>query len=170
MVAFVLVIVWIAALVPIALKKRSEWELSSSVLRFRQRTSRLAASYPRSGSTNGLSSEEDEVLRRAQRRADRERIRRLRARRRQALGRLAAFVGASFVVGLIPHLHLFFDLALVGILALAGYGALCVRAARDEELMMAPPIVPTRPTGDVGGVVVPIRPVRPAFVIVEATS
>lgn len=174
-VAFVLVIVWLAALVPIALRKRSEWQLSASVTRFGQRRRRLAAGYPGVMAPNlALSAEEEEELRRAhaaQRRAERERIRRLRARRRQTLGRLAAFTSIAFVLGLVPHLHLLLDLSFIGIASLAGYGALCVRAARDEELALAPPVAAPRPVADSGGgVVVPLRPMRPAFVIVEATS
>lgn len=170
--AFVLVVVWVAALVPIALRKRSEWQLSSSVSRFRQSNRRLAT-YPRGATRNALSPEEEYELRRAeaqQRRAEMQRIRRLRARRRQALGRLVVFVVASLLLGMVPHLHVLLDLGLLGVALLAGYGALCVRAAREEEWALTVPVTP-RPTADgTGGVVVPIRPSRPAFVIVEATS
>ncbi len=173
-VALVLVVVWVAALLPIALRKRHEWQLTASVSRFGRSSRRLASTYPAAPPTATVSPAEEPELRRAyaaHRRAEVARVRRLRARRRQTLVRFGVAVAGAFVFGLLPHLHALFDLALLGLFALAGYAALCVRAAREEEYRLAAPVARVRPVVPApGGVVVPLRPVRPSFVIVEATS
>ncbi|MCU1489372.1 MAG: hypothetical protein JWM85_777 [Acidimicrobiaceae bacterium] len=177
MLVFVLVLVWVAALLPIALKKRSQWQLSTSVSRFHHSSRRLSRSYPH---IEGVADAEavEAVCRREEqlRRADRERVRARRARRRRVLVVLSATIFGSFLLGAVPSLRPLWDLSLASVLLGAAYCALLVRIARIEADVLARPLRPAvvseagANTGGPGAIIVPIRPVRPAFVIVEATS
>ncbi|MDA8298267.1 MAG: hypothetical protein M0004_17110 [Actinomycetota bacterium] len=182
MLVVVLLIVWVVALAPFALRKRHEWARGASINRFGEqrrafRTRYAAYALPVTPAGRALE-DDDPAAREARRdalRVERQRIRRLRARRRVVLTRLCLGVVGSFVLGAIPPLHALWDLSFVGMFAAIAYGAAIVRLARDEEYRLNRPVhpvvaPPARQEARPGGVVVPLRPVRPAFVIVEATS
>jgi hypothetical protein len=178
----VLLIVWVVALLPFALRKRHEWVRGGSIDRFgeqRRAFRNRYATYAVPVTPAGRSVEEENLAaleaRRDALRAERQRIRRLRARRRVVLTRLCLAVIGSFVLGAIPPLHSLWDISFVGMFAAIAYAAAIVRLARDEEFRLNRPVhpvvaPPVRQEARPGGVVVPLRQVRPAFVIVEATS
>ncbi len=192
MIVLILVLVWVAALLPIALKKRSEWELSTSISQFRQRRQRLvryrehgdpgsagaaggqwggsaARSSPGDGDRWSAPAPMGGADRRAAR-AARARRRALQARRRRTLGALVATMAATLVLGAVPALRPLWDLTLVATLALVAYVAALVwfrRAALmavERERNVIELAARARQSA-----IVPLRP-RPPFVIVEATS
>ncbi len=189
MIVLILVLVWVAALLPIALKKRSEWELSTSISQFRQRRQRLVryrehgdpgsagaaggqwgGSAARSSPGDGNRWSAPAPMGGADRRAARARRRALQARRRRTLGALVATMAATLVLGAVPALRPLWDLTLVATLALVAYVAALVwfrRAALmavERERNVIELAARARQSA-----IVPLRP-RPPFVIVEATS
>lgn len=188
MIVLILVLVWVAALLPIALKKRSEWELSTSISQFRQRRQRLvrysapaaagATAGPWAGSAAGAppaggdpsSRTSTAATERRAARAARARRRALQARRRRTLGALVATMAATLVLGAIPALRPLWDLTIIATLTLAAYvGALiwfrrAALLAVERERKVIELAARARQSA-----VVPLRP-RPPFVIVEATS
>ena len=189
MIVLILVLVWVAALLPIALKKRSEWELSTSISQFRQRRQRLVryrehgepgsagaaggqwgGSAARSSPGDGNRWSAPTPMGGADRRAARARRRALQARRRRTLGALVATMAATLVLGAVPALRPLWDLTLVATLALVAYVAALVwfrRAALmavERERNVIELAARARQSA-----IVPLRP-RPPFVIVEATS
>lgn len=173
MIVLVLVLVWVAALLPIALKKRSEWELSSSISQFRYRRRALDRVTP--VAAPGATRPGDAAVpgpRRDARgeRAARARRQALRQRRRRTLATLAGTFAGSLVLGAIPALRPLWDLALVAGLATAGYVVALVYVHRLEELAAER----DRKVVELAarareGAIVPIRP-RPPFVIVGGAS
>ena len=173
MVVLVLVLVWIAVLIPLALRKRDEWEQTSSVSRFHESARRLAQSYPHLAYQAGAKVEETPEQYRARlnlARRERERLRALRFRRRRTLTLLVALVIGSFLFGAIPALRPLWDLGLVGIFSVIGYLAMVVRVAREEAVALERARRLAAAPANAGAVVVPLRPSPAAFVIVEATS
>lgn len=171
MIVLILVLVWVAALLPIAVRKRSEWELTTSIAQFRQRRRALApvtavdlASQSPDGGPFGKE-------RRARlEKAMKARLRLRRERRRRTLTVLSASLGGSLVLGAIPGLGALWDLSLVAACCTVGYVALLVYFRRIEELSAER----ERKVVELAhrtrrGAIVPMRP-RPSFVIVEATS
>lgn len=174
MIVLVLVLVWVAALLPIALKKRSEWDLSSSISQFRHRRRALDRFTPvtapaaagRPGGTAPATPRRDA----RSERAARARRQALRQRRRRTLGTLAGTFAGSLVLGAVPALRPLWDLALVVGLATVGYLAALVYFRRLEELAAER----DRKVVELAArarqsAIVPVRP-RPPFVIVGATS
>lgn len=172
MVVLVLVVVWMAVLIPVALRKRDEWSFGISLQRFRQRNRALSTTRPRLAAVPAIDDLTDEEQRRArarQLRAERQRIARRRAQRRRVLRTLLLGFAGLLLLGAIPPLRALWDLAVVDVIITACYAALCARAAQDEaQSLVVARGAATIPAG--GGVVVPLRPAAPAFVIVEATS
>ena len=180
MIVLVLVLVWMAALLPIALKKRSEWDLSSSITQFRHRRRALdrfapvtnpAAAGPR-GVTTTTSPRRDARDARDARgeRVARARRQALRQRRRRTLAVLVGTFGGSLVLGAIPALRPLWDLTLVAALATVGYLAALVYVRRLEELAAER----DRKVVELAArarqsAIVPVQP-RPPFVIVGAGS
>lgn len=186
-IVLVLVLVWVVALVPLALKKRSDWELSSSISQFRQRRRVLVrltppppgaapsspgrpATPPAGGAAGPRRDAGRDAAARARRQA-------LQARRRRALGTLAGTFAGSLVLGAVPALRPLWDLALVSGLCTVAYLGALVYVRRLQEVARAQersvvevaartrqaPVVPLHPT------VVPLRR-PPPFVIVQAGS
>lgn len=193
MVVLILVLVWVAALLPIALKKRSEWELSSSISDFRQRRRRLVRfagatvdagmaedrhlGTARGGATSwGPSGGEPAalvdpaVLDARAARAARARRRALQARRRRALRGLLGTMAATLVLGAIPALRPLWDVTIAAALCSVAYLGALVWFRRAAELAVERDRKIIELAARVRqGAVVPLRP-RPPFVIVEATS
>ncbi|MDA8033197.1 MAG: hypothetical protein M0T71_03350 [Actinomycetota bacterium] len=198
MIVLILVLVWVAALLPIALKKRSEWELSTSISQFRQRRQRLvryrehgdpgsagsagaagaaggqwggsaARSSPGDGNRWSAPAPMGGADRRAAR-AARARRRALQARRRRTLGALVATMAATLVLGAVPALRPLWDLTLVATLALVAYVAALVwfRRAALMAVERERNVIELAARARQSAIV-PLRP-RPPFVIVEATS
>jgi len=135
LVVLLLVVVWLVALVPVALRKLSEWQVTASVARFRhqRRVMSKSLAYPPppvgvralpvprqvvgTGKTQSAW---------AQHRG-RERSARLVARRRRVLARLTASLALTLVLGAVPALRFLWDLSLVSFFLTSGYIALLVR-------------------------------------------
>lgn len=180
MIVLILVLVWAAALLPIALKKRSEWELSSSISQFRQRRRALVGFAPAGAPSAwvppgdigpGTAGDDATGLRGVRgENAARARLKARAERRRRALGALGGTFLASLVFGAIPALRPLWDLALVAGLGTAAYVGALVYFRRVEELALERKRKVVELTARARqSAVAPIRP-RPPFVIVEATS
>ncbi len=183
MVALVLVLIWVVALVPFALRKRAEWALSSSVDRFRDSTGRLRRIYPHLVAVATERGDAPWVARPplagSYRPPSRARLAERRARRRRTLTLLGCATAGTFVLGAIPALRVLWDLSLVALVLGAGYVAALVHFARLEAFAAerARKVVPLQPVGAnhrpveqyaaAGGQVVAMLPVRPAFVLVD---
>jgi hypothetical protein len=170
-VVVVLVLVWVVALLPIALKKRSEWELSSSISQFRHRRRALDRLAPSAGPAEGapMNSPAPPHGRRRDQTA-RQRRRALCQRRRRTLTALAATVVGGLVFGTIPALQPLWYVALVAGIALIGYLAALVYVRRLEELAAER----DRKVIELAerarrSAIAPVQP-RPAFVIIGAGS
>lgn len=176
MIVLILVLVWVAALLPIALKKRSEWELSSSISQFRQRRRALVgfspSATPAAAGPVPAGPGETTAAQRDPRseKAARARLKARTERRRRALTALLGSFFASLVLGAIPALRPLWDLALVAGLCSVGYVGALVYFRRVEELALERKRKVVELTARARqSSVAPIRP-RPPFVIVEATS
>lgn len=198
MVVFLLVVVWLVALVPVALRKLSEWQVTSSVARFRYRSRVMGRTFPLvpyaaevpvapTPARVRAIDPEDAVRLRRERRA---RSARLVARRRKTLAWLCGAFVVTFLLGAVPALRVLWDLTLVVFLLATGYIALLVRfqriavaeAALEERAAKVVPIdafpgrrVQTvgpwstmRP--DVAGPARALPPARPAFVLVDVRA
>jgi len=179
----ILLLVWVVALLPLALRKLSEWQLSSSVSEFDHRTRLLRRTYPamaaRAAAGGGVDGTVEAAAlpdgtRRAAsaRRAARERARQRLARRRRALAILAGTALGTFVLGAIPALRVLWDLTVVDLLLTGGYVALLVHFRRLETTAGddCDANVPLRVVegGRQPATITPLPPARPAFVILEA--
>jgi len=181
MVVLVLVLVWVAALLPIALRKRSEWEITASVSRFRYRTGLLRRAYPRLAAA-ASAPESSAQLRARPPVPGRPKLAERRARRRRVLATLLGATFGTFLLGAIPALRPLWALSLVSLGATAAYVALLAHfarleleaATRDRKVVpitarrAAPALEATR-VAAVGHAAVDV-PARPAFVLVEAPS
>lgn len=178
-----LIVVWLVALVPLALRKLAERHVSSSVAQFHQSIRAIDRACPVvpgtdrvAGGRGALAPDPAEVARRQRR--ERELTRARTARRRRTLVSLAGATGGAFVLGAIPALRPLWYLALVTFLLTAAYVALLVwlqrmaaEAAADSERAIK--VVPIgRHFGErhpeSGPAVGLHRPLRPAFVLVDA--
>ena len=193
MVVLILVLVWVAALLPIALKKRSEWELSSSISQFRHRRRLLVRLFgPTPGTSASMSGTSRQatppwapeaipddpvapspsattVDPRAARAAKARRLA-LQARRRRTLTALLCTLTASLILGAVPALRPLWDLTIVAALCSVAYLAALVWLRRAQELAAERERKVVELTARARqSAIAPIRP-RPPFVIVEATS
>lgn len=183
----VLVVIWVAALAPMAFRRYLDRRASTSVDRFSYRTWLFRRNYPSLSQTTAA--EPERVARRVvsdgQLRAERLRVRRRRERRRRVLLGLGGAFVATLVFGAIPPLRVFWDLSVVLALLVAGFLVLAASATRNEALTLerlrkvvpiqtepAPISEPTQRVAVSGRHhvgVVPMMP-RPAFRLVEAPS
>jgi hypothetical protein len=183
LVVLLLVVVWLVVLVPIALRKFSEWQVTASVAQFRLRTRAMGRACP---ATPHLDAETlpaseatlDPEAEAHRKRRERERAKLRIARRRRTLLWLAGTLGASFVLGAIPPLRGLWDLSLATFLLATGYVALLVRiqraaAAEAAATERAEKVVPLRRPADrdaMPGGVGTLPPARPAFVLVDVRA
>lgn len=180
LVVLLLVVVWLVVLVPVALRKLSERQLSASVDQFRHRARAIGRATP-------VAVPYVDPERRAWERArERSRAQRRRERRRRVLTTLLASFGASLVLGAIPALRPLWDLSLVAFLLSTGYVALLVRAERERVISAAlaeraekvVQIGEHRRFGerhrgvdaDGRAIVGTLPPARPAFVVVDVQA
>lgn len=190
MVVLLLVVVWLVALVPVALRKFSEWQVTASVAEFRYRTRAMGRACPAAGPVGmpdvrsarpvpPVDPDELERLRRHQRARAAQQM----ARRRRALSVLTSVLGATFVLGAIPALRVLWDLSLVAFLLTTGYLALLVRFQRGRAVAAATSerdekVVPIHAhrrhrdgvegaAGEGRAIVGTLPPARPAFVLVD---
>jgi len=179
-VVLILVLVWVAALLPIALKKRSDWDLFTSITRFRQHRRTLVRMSPwaddRLNDSSGRPAPTNVTRAFAGRRpgdvdrAARERLKALRERRRRILTRLVATFLASLFLGAVPALRPLWYIALMAGIATGAYVAALVYFRRLDELAVERDRkVVELATRARQSAVAPVRS-RPSFVIVEATS
>jgi len=187
----ILMLVWLVALLPLALRKLSEWQLSSSVSQFDHRTRLLRRTYPAMARRAAEGAGHATAGRAPQgapapdggarqpaaasppaRRAARERARQRLARRRRTLAVLACTALGTFVLGAIPALRALWDLTVVDLLLTAGFVALLVHFRRLETTSgeHRDAAIPLRVVegGRQPATITPLPPARPAFVILEA--
>lgn len=134
----VLVLVWIAALTPIAYRHFTDRQATASVERFSYRSWLVRRANPAIGMQQAHSSPHDRAERRldvqAQIRRERSRIQRRRERRRRVLVGFGVTILASLVLGVIPALRLLWAFGLVASVLGAAYVYLLVSIARSETL------------------------------------
>ncbi len=138
MVVFVLVLIWLVVILPIAVRKLSEFQLVSSVARFQHRTELLERAHANFVGANGrapvsqargrlLDETQLAVLRAVQARIDARRV-----RRRETLLLLGSGICSTLLVGSVPSLHAFW-VAAVFLASVTGvYLLLLVRCAGTE--------------------------------------
>jgi len=181
LVVLLLVVVWLVALVPFALRRFSEWQLTSSLTQFRDSAGAMRRARPATGSDVDPALDVDPRI--VERRRERERARaaELVARRRRVLAVLCSTFLGTLVLGAIPGLGVLWDISLLAFAATTGYVALLVRlrreaVARAAASERAEKVVPIHSAlrRDAGapaaaGVHFPamLPPVRPAFVLVD---
>ncbi len=189
MVVLLLVVVWLVALVPLALRWFSEWQLTASLSQFRDtagamRRVRPASSAPPGAVPGGAPGEEDSQVLEARRARERARAAELVARRRRVLTVLASSLLGTLVLGAIPGLGVLWDVSLVSFVATTGYVALLVRFRRAAVAQVvaterAAKVVSInsarrRDAGAAGAAGVtapmPLPPLRPAFVLVDVRA
>ena len=187
MVVLLLVVVWLVALVPIALRKLSEWQVTASVARFRRQRRVMSKTLPyppqlvgvrplpepRRGAGPAQSARMQRQMR--------ERSARLMARRRRVLARLAGSLVVTLVLGAVPPLRFLWDVSLATFFLTSGYVALLVRlqqvrAAEAAEHERAEKVVPidvrhrqaeaSMPVGSSRHAAT-LAPTRPAYVLVD---
>lgn len=163
MILLVLVVIWVIALAPMAIRLWRERSVASSVSRFHRQIGGLRRAYPRlvaaslDGRSRGVAEGEsrdrtsalagpDSGRRPAGSRGRRSRAG-LAARRRLILSRLATATATAFLLGLVPALRFLWALALLGLVATVSYVALLayvngvVPRRREAALAVAPPTV-----------------------------
>jgi hypothetical protein len=140
MVVLVLVLIWLVVILPIAVRKLSEFQLVSSVARFRHQTELLKRAHANFVGTNGrLSGPENKmrVMNDAQAavlRTVQARISARRARRRETLLLLGSGIVSTLLVGAVPSLRAFWVVAVLLAMITGVYLALLVRCAAAEAI------------------------------------
>lgn len=147
MVVAVLIVVWVVALTPYALRKLGEWQVSSELDRFRRGLGALRQFAPeedcRPGATPVPTGERGSPRRvgiaghdgaAAASRAGRERSAQLVMRRRRTLAWLACSLVGSFLFGAIPWFRPLWDLSLVVLILGVAYLAALVYVQRQAVL------------------------------------
>ena len=140
MVVLVLVLVWLVVILPIAVRKFSEYRLVSSVARFRHQTELLGRAHANFTSLNARlpsSEKEARVVNEAQAsalRAVQTRIEARRTRRRETLLLLGSGICSTLLVGAVPSLRAFWVVAVLLAMVTGVYLALLVRCAAAEAM------------------------------------
>lgn len=140
MVVLVLVLIWLVVVLPIAVRKLSEFQLVSSVARFHHQTELLGRVHENFvGSARGSQSRRAEAppLDEAQLaavRAVQARIDERRSRRREALLLLGSGILSTLLIGAVPSLRAFWVVAVLLATVTGVYLAMLVRCAAAEAL------------------------------------
>jgi hypothetical protein len=140
MVVFVLVLIWLVVILPIAVRKFSEYQLVSSVARFRHRTELLERAHANFVGLNARLSvppAKARVLNDAQvtlERAVRARIDARRTRRRETLLLLGSGICSTLLIGAVPSLRGFWVVAVLLATITGVYLTLLIRCAATEAL------------------------------------
>lgn len=187
MLIIVLLLVWLAALAPIAYRRYVDGQASASVDRFSYRAWRARHANPAIGMTQSPAGPLARAERRSelqtQIRLERQRIRRRRERRRRVLVGLAGTISFSLVLGAIPTFRALWGLTALSSIVGFVYVYTLVGVARTESLNLERlrKIVPLgaasigevehRGIAAADGVLysTPL-PRQPAFVVLEALS
>ena len=134
----VLLLVWIAALTPIAYRHYTDRQATASVERFSYRSWLVRRASPAIGMHEVTSSPHARAERRmdvkAQIRQERQRIQRRRERRRRVLAGIAGIIAGSVVLGALPVLRILWLVALAVSVVGAAYVYVLVSVARSEAL------------------------------------
>ena len=134
----VLVLVWIAALTPIAYRHYTDRQATVSVERFSYRAWLVRRATPAIGMQEVNSTPHSRAARRldikVQIRQERQRIQRRRERRRRVLAGFVVAILFSLVMGVIPALRLLWFVALAASVFGAAYVYVLVSVARGEAL------------------------------------
>ncbi len=139
MVVLVLVLIWLVVTLPIAVRKLSEFQLVSSVARFRHQTEMLERTHVKfvgAGVRAPGSPPRAPVLDESQLTALREiraRIEAQRTRRRETLLLLGSGICSTLLVGEVPELRAFWVVAVLLATVTGVYLALLVRCAAAES-------------------------------------
>jgi len=183
----VLLLVWLAALTPIAYRHYTDRQATVSVERFSYRTWLVRHANPAIGMIEFNSTSRSRVDRRLdvkmQIRNERRRIQHRRERRRRVLVVLVATIALSFVLGVVPALRMLWGLTFASSVLGAAYIYFLVSVARSETLNLERlrKIVPLgteisgrsepQTVGAERGVLysTPL-PRRPSFVVLEAQA
>jgi hypothetical protein len=146
MVVLVLVVVWVLALTPYALRRLGEWQVSSELNRFRRGLGALGQFSPDQlepfpgtwnvdESLSGVEPAGSPARRSVPARAMAPQpSRQLVMRRRRTLTWLVGSLGASFVLGAIPWFRPLWDLSVFVLVLTLGYLAALVYVRRQSEL------------------------------------
>lgn len=181
MVVLLLVVVWLVALVPVALRRFSEWQLTASLHHFQDSAGAMRRARP---VTSGVGPSRpvavNPALEAARRARERARSAALMARRRRVLVVLVSVLAGSLVLGALPSLSALWDLSLVAFAATSGYVAILVRvhregvarAAASERREKVVSIHSSRRSAAAGALEAPspLPPARPAFVLVDVRA
>jgi hypothetical protein len=140
MVVLILVLVWLVVILPIAVRRLSEFQLVSSVARFRHQTELLERAHadffeastrlptPR-GKTRALDDDQAAIARAVQARLEAR-----RARRRETLLLLGSGICSTLLVGAVPSLRAFWVVAVLLAAVTGVYLALLARCAATDAL------------------------------------
>jgi hypothetical protein len=186
MIVMILVLIWVVALTPFLLRRLSEHQLASSVVKFRAATGMLRRAYPKLVAVRSVNRTPGEIARSTaeRRRAEHARAKRQIERRKQLLFRLVGGTAATLVLGGLPHLHALWNLSIVGAILTTGYvGMLAYLAHQPAPLPTmrrpSPAVGPhdtehssERLVASGGGSPMMVTPMprRPAFVVVRPNS
>ena len=187
MLIIVLLLVWLAALTPIAYRRYTDRLASTSVDRFSYRAWLARQASPAIGMTNSpvglLTREERRSELQTQVRLERQRIRLRRERRKRVLVELAITISLSLALGIIPTFRALWGLTLLASIIGAVYVYTLISVARSETLNLerlrkivplgaaSSPDVERSAVAAGGGVLYPTPLQRqPAFVVLEARS
>ncbi len=140
MVVLVLVLIWLVVVLPIAVRKLSEFQLVSSVARFHHQTELLGrvhenfvgsarGSQGRRGGAPPLDEAQLAAVRAVQARIDER-----RSRRREALLLLGSGILSTLLIGAVPSLRAFWVVAVLLATVTGVYLAMLVRCAAAEAL------------------------------------
>jgi len=140
MVVLVLVLIWLVVVLPIAVRKLSEFQLVSSVARFHHQTELLGRVHENfvgsargsDGRRAGAPPLDDAQL--AAVRAVQTRIDERRSRRREALLLLGSGILSTLLIGAVPSLRAFWVVAVLLATVTGVYLAMLVRCATAEAL------------------------------------
>ncbi|MGB9112581.1 MAG: hypothetical protein WCF24_07620 [Acidimicrobiales bacterium] len=138
MVVLVVVLVWLVALVPVALRRHSAYQMHASVARFRRQRRLLELAYRsrRNGTDAGpIRAQNAGPLSRhhVARHVLHAQVGGLRLRRRRILSALSGALAFSLVLGAVPALSAFWTIAIVLVVALAAYIVLLARFTGAES-------------------------------------
>jgi hypothetical protein len=132
MIFLVLIVIWMAALTPFALRRLSERQVSASLSQFRHLTGMLGRPSGDPSASPSPSRPVERELTDRERRAQKARHRRRQQCRRRALAGLIGTFGFTLVFGAIPALRALWDLTILDVIATAAYIGMLAYVTRLE--------------------------------------
>lgn len=137
MVVLVVVLVWLVALIPFALRRHSAYRVHTSVARFRRQHRLLELAYR--SRTDGpvtapaRSHDLERTSRSASPQASKASMSRLQLRRRRVLSGICGALGLCLVLGAVPELRALWTVSILLAVVLACYLVLLVRYATETS-------------------------------------